>query len=115
MPGKDTFATISAGHESSLALDTAGQAWAWGDDRLGQLGNNSKVRSAVPVAVQMRADVAFTMISAGLLDRSPTVRAASRLSVYPLIREAHRAVSDRRSLRLPFPGSPERAMSRSRL
>jgi alpha-tubulin suppressor-like RCC1 family protein len=65
MPDTVTFTTISAGHENSFALDTAGKAWAWGDNGLGQLGNDSTEQSSVPVAVQMRPDVTLTAISAG--------------------------------------------------
>jgi len=65
MPENVTFTTISGGHENSLALDTTGQVWAWGDNGFGQLGNNSTDQSLVPVPVQMPDKVTFTTISAG--------------------------------------------------
>jgi len=65
MPENVTFTTISGGHENSLALDTTGQVWAWGDNGFGQLGNNSTDKSLVPVAVQMPENVTFTTVSAG--------------------------------------------------
>jgi alpha-tubulin suppressor-like RCC1 family protein len=65
MPANLTFTTISAGYGYGLALDTAGHAWAWGANEPGDLGNNSTHQSLVPVAVQMPANVTFTMISAG--------------------------------------------------
>jgi len=40
-------------------------AWAWGGNGSGQLGNNSTERSLVPVAVQMPTNVTFTAISVG--------------------------------------------------
>jgi alpha-tubulin suppressor-like RCC1 family protein len=70
MPENVTFTTISTGPENSLALDTAGQAWAWGENDVGQLGNNSTDQSPVPVAVQMPANVAFATISTGFGDYS---------------------------------------------
>src|SRR5579864_123986 len=33
MPANVTFTTVSAGGQDSLALDTAGHAWAWGDNQ----------------------------------------------------------------------------------
>jgi alpha-tubulin suppressor-like RCC1 family protein len=69
MPMNVTYSTISAGSEAgygfSLALDTAGQAWAWGYNPDGELGNNSTDQSLVPVAVQMPTSVTFSTISAG--------------------------------------------------
>jgi alpha-tubulin suppressor-like RCC1 family protein len=35
----------------SLALLSDGSVWAWGDNRSGQLGNNSRVNSSLPVRV----------------------------------------------------------------
>ena len=64
MPANVTFTAISAGSDYSLALDTDGHAWAWGANESGQLGNNSRDRSLVPVAVDMPANVAFSAISA---------------------------------------------------
>jgi alpha-tubulin suppressor-like RCC1 family protein len=65
MPANVTFTTISAGYGFSQALDTAGHAWAWGYNSDGELGNNTRVQSLLPVAVDMPPNVAFTAISAG--------------------------------------------------
>jgi alpha-tubulin suppressor-like RCC1 family protein len=65
MPANVTFTTISAGYDRSLAWDTDGKAWAWGANKSGDLGNNSRNQSLVPVAVEMPANVTFTAISAG--------------------------------------------------
>jgi alpha-tubulin suppressor-like RCC1 family protein len=77
MPANVTFTTISAGFEHSLALDTAGRAWAWGHNSNGELGNNSRDESLVPVAVAMPSNVTFTALSAGA-DRSLALDTAGR-------------------------------------
>ena len=43
---------ISAGKRHSLALNDDGEVFAWGTNRYGQLGNNSRRTSFVPVQVQ---------------------------------------------------------------
>ena len=35
------FAAVAAGFDHSLAADTTGHAWAWGDNHYGQLGDGS--------------------------------------------------------------------------
>src|SRR5690349_996888 len=67
MPAGVTFTTVAAGASHSLALDTAGRAWAWGDNVYGQLGSgtNATGRSSTPVAVTMPAGVTFTTVAAG--------------------------------------------------
>jgi alpha-tubulin suppressor-like RCC1 family protein len=51
-----TLVAVSAGFDHSLALCSDGTLAAWGENRDGQLGNNSTVSSNVPVAV-MRTGV----------------------------------------------------------
>ncbi|HLZ21814.1 MAG TPA: hypothetical protein VKQ30_06815 [Ktedonobacterales bacterium] len=65
MPANVAFTTISAGYDHSLALDTAGLAWAWGNNWSNELGANIRPFSVAPVAVQMPANVTFATISAG--------------------------------------------------
>ncbi|MBI0136582.1 InlB B-repeat-containing protein [Bifidobacterium sp. W8120] len=43
---------VSAGNYHSLALDKDGNAWAWGSNGNGELGNNSSSSSYVPVRVR---------------------------------------------------------------
>jgi len=61
--GTLTFTQISAGGEHSLALDSLGQAWAWGSGGSGSLGNNSIVSVSVPVSVHQGA-LTFTQVVA---------------------------------------------------
>jgi len=42
-----------------------GQAWGWGDNSNGQLGNNSGTNSSTPVAVRLPSGTAVTAIAAG--------------------------------------------------
>lgn len=66
MPLGTTFSAISTGGPLGLALDTSGQAWAWGDNSFGELGDGtSTTASAVPVAVKMPSGTVFTAISGG--------------------------------------------------
>ena len=45
----ERFATNGA---SSYAIDNAGRLWAWGDNKVGELGNDSTVNSSIPAQVQ---------------------------------------------------------------
>jgi alpha-tubulin suppressor-like RCC1 family protein len=50
--GTHTFTAITAGTTHTCALDTSGQAWCWGGDVKGQLGDGSPAADqAVPVTV----------------------------------------------------------------
>ena len=53
-----TATSIAAGGEHSLALCSDGTLAAWGGNFDGQLGNNSTIDSAMPVAVKLPADFA---------------------------------------------------------
>ena len=54
--GELTFTRVSAGFLSSCALDAHGQAYCWGDNRGGQLGDGTleERRAPVPVAGSLR-------------------------------------------------------------
>lgn len=62
------FAQISTGSAHSVALDSQGQAYSWGDGYWGGLGNGTSGgtagESAVPVEVT-QGDLVFTQVSAG--------------------------------------------------
>ena len=47
-----TAIKVSAGGDHALAIDKAGDTWAWGYNIYGQLGNNSRSNSSVPVRVR---------------------------------------------------------------
>lgn len=65
-PAGVSFTEVSAGRNFSLALDAAGQAYAWGDRDRGRLGDgNSSGSQWTPTEVSMPAGVTFTSISAG--------------------------------------------------
>ncbi len=65
MPAGVLFRSIAAGYAHTCALTTTGQAYCWGWNGYGQLGNNSTTKSSIPVAVQMPAGVSFQSITAG--------------------------------------------------
>ncbi|MCA1789237.1 MAG: hypothetical protein LC667_05085 [Thioalkalivibrio sp.] len=59
-----TFSTLD-GDTHSLALDLEGNAWAWGSNDYGQLGDGSGSDQSTAVPVAMPADTSFTDIAAG--------------------------------------------------
>ncbi len=66
MPRGVRFTSVAPGSSHSLALDADGNAWAWGANWRGELGDGSDVFFRyTPVPVRLPADVAFTSISAG--------------------------------------------------
>ena len=52
LPADFTYLQVSAGGSHSLALGSDGNAWAWGCNGSGDLGNNSSGSSSVPVRVR---------------------------------------------------------------
>lgn len=65
MPNGVSFKSISAGYNHTLALSSDGQAWAWGFNENGQLGDGTLSSIFVPVQVMMPAGVNFTTVRAG--------------------------------------------------
>jgi len=65
MPTGVTFASVQAGGVHSLALEPGGDAWAWGSNYYGQLGDGSVVDAFQPTRVAMPDGVRFTKVSAG--------------------------------------------------
>jgi alpha-tubulin suppressor-like RCC1 family protein len=59
------FKSLSAGVSHSCGVTTAGTAYCWGLNKMGQLGNGSKTDSSNPVRVS--GALSFTSISAGNL------------------------------------------------
>src|ERR1035437_5853652 len=66
MPAGVTFSAVSADGQHSLALDSSGHAWAWGNNLDGELGNGgATARSSTPVTVTMPAGGTFSAVAAG--------------------------------------------------
>ena len=51
VPVLESIKTIYSGSNHVIAVSTTGQAWAWGDNRYGQLGNGSVTNSSTPIAI----------------------------------------------------------------
>jgi alpha-tubulin suppressor-like RCC1 family protein len=62
--GTERFAQMTGGDFTSCALTPAGQAWCWGYNDFGQLGDNTDIGRKTPVAVQ-QGETSFVQISAG--------------------------------------------------
>jgi alpha-tubulin suppressor-like RCC1 family protein len=62
--------TIAAGYYHNLALDSSGNVWAWGENNLGQVGDNDTENRNTPVQVLGEGGAGYlsdiTAISAGL-------------------------------------------------
>ena len=65
MPAGVTFTSVKAGGNYSLALASDGNAYAWGYNGFGGLGDGTTTASSIPVAVTMPAGVTFTSVSTG--------------------------------------------------
>jgi len=68
VPSGVTFTSVAAGETHSLALGSDGNAYAWGSNFFGELGNNSTAQSSVPVLVSTGAvpsGVTMSTVSAG--------------------------------------------------
>lgn len=57
------WASISASTSHTLAIKTDGSLWAWGDNRMGQLGDGTRVAHDLPELVGTRTD--WAVASAG--------------------------------------------------
>ncbi len=73
-----TFCKISAGAAHSLAIDKNGRAWAWGNNFVGQLGNNSIISQRTPISV-LGAVKTFCHIAASLGNHSLAIDKNGRL------------------------------------
>lgn len=65
MPAGVTFVDIVASTNFTVALSSTGEAYAWGLNQLGQLGDGTTTSQTAPVAVSMPSGVTFTEIGAG--------------------------------------------------
>ena len=62
-PAGVTFTSISGGAYHSVALGSDGNAYAWGNNINGQLGDGTNTGSNTPVQVQVLGDVVVTRIT----------------------------------------------------
>jgi len=60
-----TFSSISAGSSHTCAIGSNGNAYCWGFNSSGQLGDGSTTQRATPVAVSMPFSITFSSISCG--------------------------------------------------
>jgi alpha-tubulin suppressor-like RCC1 family protein/uncharacterized protein YjbI with pentapeptide repeats len=68
VPGSNPWSNltaIAAGGSSTCALNSAGNAYCWGNNQYGNLGNGTTTNSNAPVAVTMPTGVTFASIGAG--------------------------------------------------
>ncbi|WP_080635110.1 RCC1 domain-containing protein [Salinispora pacifica] len=65
LPADTTVTAIAAGNDHSLAVTSSGTALAWGDNRFGQLGDESTTDSITPVKVSLPVGTTVTAIAAG--------------------------------------------------
>ncbi len=63
-PADVTFSQVAAGARHTIALDSNGNAYAWGSNKAGQLGNGTNSFSAVPAPVSMPDGVTFSQVVA---------------------------------------------------
>lgn len=64
MPSGTRFTAVAAGEYHSVALDEAGNAWGWGYNGSGQLGDGSSTTQLTPVMANMPLNTTFTGIAA---------------------------------------------------
>ena len=68
-PADFTYVQVSAGNLHSLAVGSDGNAYAWGDNGSGQLGDGTETKKNTPVKVKKPADApadfTYTQVSAG--------------------------------------------------
>jgi alpha-tubulin suppressor-like RCC1 family protein len=63
-PAGVTFTQLAPGSTFTCGLTSAGQAYCWGNNQYGQLGDGTNTSSPLPVAVSQPAGVTFTSIKA---------------------------------------------------
>lgn len=68
LPADVTVTAVAAGGKHTLALTSAGQVLAWGDNHDGQLGDGLTGDSHVPVQVKLPEGTVVTAIATGAVD-----------------------------------------------
>ena len=62
-----SFTSLTAGSNHACGLDTAGQAWCWGWDMLGQVGDGPADQENKYAPIRVAGDLSFTSLAAGNL------------------------------------------------
>ncbi|WP_169734138.1 IPT/TIG domain-containing protein [Hamadaea tsunoensis] len=65
LPGGASFAAVSGGTHSSLALGSDGQVYGWGDNSYGGLGDATGLPHHTPVAIPLPGGVSAVAVAAG--------------------------------------------------
>lgn len=65
LQGSIVFTVLSAGDAHTCGLDSSGQAYCWGNNSYGQIGDSTKTFASSPTAVHQPAGVTFTRIASG--------------------------------------------------
>ena len=68
---------VSAGERHSIAVDSAGRVWAWGNNEEGQLGQADRMNSATPRRVPGLPDLMPALYAVAIGDHSLAVMLAS--------------------------------------
>ncbi|MFM7679064.1 MAG: RCC1 domain-containing protein, partial [Roseiflexaceae bacterium] len=64
-PWSGSWSSISAGYWHTCALASPGDAYCWGSNADGELGNGTNTRSSIPIKVSMPSGVDFVSLSIG--------------------------------------------------
>ena len=65
LPPGSTVTSVAGGADHSLAVTTAGQVLAWGNNGSGRLGNGNNINSDVPVFASLPPGITVTAVAAG--------------------------------------------------
>ena len=65
LPSGITATALAGGGQHSLALTSAGQVLAWGNNQYGQLGNGTTTSGSTPVQVTLPSGTTVTAVAAG--------------------------------------------------
>jgi alpha-tubulin suppressor-like RCC1 family protein len=88
LPQGVTVTAIAVGGFDGLALTSAGDVLAWGDNGFGQLGDGTRRSSSVPVRVRFPAGTKLTAVGVGSLHNLALTSAGHVLACAGLVASA---------------------------